>query len=56
MPRRSEYEEEYYDDEDYGDSNRREPRRFKKEDTVDTKRKWERERYFDRDHDYDERR
>ena len=55
MTRRSEYEEDYdFEDEDFED-NRRGPRRFKKEDAVE-KKKWERERYFDRDHDYDERR
>jgi len=57
MPRRSEYEEDYdYDDEDFED-NHRGPRRFKKEEqSLEKKKKWDRERYYDRDHDYDERR
>lgn len=56
MPRRSPYEEDYdYDDEDYEDS-RKGPRRFKKEEPLDRKKKWEREDQYDRDHDYDERR
>jgi len=56
MPRRSPYDEDYdYDDEDVVDT-KRGPRRFKKDEDADRKRRWEREEQFDRDHDYDERR
>jgi hypothetical protein len=56
MPRRrSEYEEDYdYEDDDGLDDNRKGPRRFKKEEVLEKKKNWDRERYFDRD--YDERR
>jgi len=57
MPRRSEYEDDYdYDDDDF-EENCRGPRRFKKEEQeLEKKKRWDRERYYDRDHDYDERR
>lgn len=36
---------------------KKEPRRFKKNDKeLEKKKKWERESFFDRDHDYHERR
>jgi hypothetical protein len=54
MPKSS-YEDYDYDDDEYEDQ-RRGPRRFKKEDKEDKKRRWEREEAFDSDHDYDERR
>lgn len=55
MPRRSPNDEDYdYDDEDYED--KRGPRRFKKDEPLEQKKKWDRESSFDRDHDYDERR
>ena len=53
MSRRVPYDKDYeYDD---YDDDRKEPRRFKKDEPIDRK-KWEREREFDYDHDYDERR
>jgi len=57
MPRRSAYEDEYnYDDEDHNDP-RKIIRRLKKEpESYEKRKKWDQEREFDRDHDYDERR
>lgn len=55
MRRKSNIEEDYdYDTEDYDDS----PRKFRKTDREDKekRKKWDRESYYDRDHDYDERR
>ena len=57
MPKRS-YEEDYdyYVDEEY-EGNRKGPRRFKKDEEAQSKKKkWERESYYEHDSDYDERR
>lgn len=55
MQRRSN-EEFDYDDEDYEDD-RRGVRKLKREpDGTGKKKKWDRESFYDRDHDYDERR
>jgi hypothetical protein len=56
MPRRSPYEEDYeFDDDDENDPKRR-VRHFKKGRDEETKKRWERESYYDSDNDYDERR
>ena len=55
MNRQSTYDEFEYDDDDHDHAR---PRKFKKnEPTVDEKKKkWDRESFYDKNHDYDERR
>lgn len=56
MPKKSMYEEDFdYENEDYEDP-KRGIRKLRKEPEKVNKEKWERESYYDRDHDYDERR
>jgi len=56
MPRRS-YEDDFeYNDNEF-EENRRGIRKLKKEiETAEKKKQWERESYYNSDHDYDERR
>jgi hypothetical protein len=52
---RSSNEDFEYDSDEHEDQ--RGPRRFRKEDKEqEKKKKWDRESLYDRDHDYDERR
>jgi hypothetical protein len=56
MPRKL-IENEYYEEVDIEyENHKKAPRRFKKDDKeIEKKKKWERESFFDRDHDYFER-
>ena len=57
MPRKFSYNDEYdYDYDDEYEDPKRAVRKLRKEPDIDAKKKWERDREFDRDHDYDERR
>lgn len=56
MPKKSLYDEEFeYDDDDYEDL-KKGVRRLRREPEKVDKKKWDRESYYNRDHDYDERR
>lgn len=56
MPKKS-YDEEYdYVDEEYEDTKRSVRRLRKDPEGYERRKKWDQEREFDRDHDYDERR
>jgi hypothetical protein len=56
MSRKS-YDDEYdYDEDDY-EKGYNGPRKFKRaEREIEKKKRWDRESFYDRDHDYDERR
>lgn len=56
MPRKSVNEDDFDYDDDTDDI-RRGPRKFKQTDTEsEKKKKWDRESFYDRNNDYDERR
>lgn len=57
MPKRSAYDEDFnYDDEDYEDPKRGIRRLRKEPEDHEKRKKWDQEREFDRNYDYDERR
>jgi hypothetical protein len=57
MPRKS-YDEEFdFDEDDYEDDTKRNPRRFRVEEKrIDKKKKWDRESPYSRSRDYEDRR
>lgn len=56
MPRKYSYEDDYDYEEDMYEDTRKSLKKLRREPDKIDRKKWERERQFDRDHDYDERR